>query len=38
MTIVSDRDRHLVHLGTETTIGDPTTQDKMFIDFLTKKI
>ena len=33
MTIVSDRDRHLVHLGTETTIGDPTTQDKMFIRF-----
>ena len=33
MTIVSDRDRHLIHLGTETTIGDPTTQDKMFIRF-----
>jgi len=33
MTIVSDRDRHLFHLGTETTIGDPTTQDKMFIRF-----
>jgi hypothetical protein len=33
MTIVSDRDRHLVHLGTETTIGDPSTQDKMFIRF-----
>ena len=32
-TIVSDRDRHLIHLGTETTIGDPTTQDKMFIRF-----
>jgi hypothetical protein len=33
MTIVSDRDRHLFHLGTETTLGDPTTQDKMFIRF-----
>ena len=33
MTIVSDRDRHLIHLGTETTIGNPTTQDKMFIRF-----
>ena len=33
MTIVSDRDRHLFHLGTETTIGDTATQDKMFIRF-----
>jgi len=33
MTIVSDRDRHLFHLGTETTIGDPTTQDPMFVRF-----
>ena len=33
MTIVSDRDRHLFHLGTETTIGDSSTQDKMFIRF-----
>ena len=32
-TIVSDRDRHLLHLGTETTIGDPTTQDPMFVRF-----
>ena len=32
-TIVSDRDRHLVHLGTETTIGTTSTQDKMFIRF-----
>ena len=32
-TIVSDRDRHVVHLGTETTIGDQTTQDPMFIRF-----
>ena len=33
MTIVSDRDRHLFHLGTETTIGVSGTQDKMFIRF-----
>jgi hypothetical protein len=33
MSIVSDRDRHLFHLGTETTIGTPSTQDKMFIRF-----
>jgi len=33
MTIVSDRDRHLFHLGTETTIGSATTQNKMFIRF-----
>ena len=33
MTIVSDQDRHLFHLGTETTIGDTSTQDKMFIRF-----
>lgn len=33
MTIVSDRDRHLFHLGTETTIGTTTSQDKMFIRF-----
>ena len=33
MTIVSDRDRHVFALGTETTIGDPTTQDPMFIRF-----
>ena len=33
MSIVSERDRHLVILGTETTIGDSTTQDKMFIRF-----
>jgi hypothetical protein len=33
MSIVSDRDRHLIHLGTETTIGLPSTQDKMFIRF-----
>jgi len=33
MTIVSDQDRHLIHLGTETTIGDTSTQDKMFVRF-----
>jgi hypothetical protein len=33
MSIVSDRDRHLIALGTETTIGDITTQDPMFIRF-----
>jgi len=33
MSIVSDRDRHLIQLGTETTIGSPTTQDPMFIRF-----
>ena len=33
LTLVSDRDRHLVHFGTETTIGDPNTQDPMFIRF-----
>jgi hypothetical protein len=33
MSIVSDRDRHLILLGTETTIGDGSTQDKMFIRF-----
>jgi hypothetical protein len=33
MSIVSERDRHLVILGTETTIGTSNTQDKMFIRF-----
>ena len=33
MTIVSDQDRHLFHLGTETTVGQPSSQDKMFIRF-----
>jgi hypothetical protein len=33
MSMVSDRDRHLIILGTETTIGSSTTQDKMFIRF-----
>ena len=38
MTLVSDRDRHLFHLGTETTIGNSATQDPMFIRFRIKKI
>jgi hypothetical protein len=33
LTQVSDRDRHLFHFGTETTIGDPSTVDPMFIRF-----
>jgi hypothetical protein len=33
MTLVSDRDRHLFAFGTETVIGDTTSQDPMFIRF-----
>ena len=33
MSIVSERDRHLIMLGTETTISTTSTQDKMFIRF-----
>ena len=33
LTITSDRDRHVVHFGTETTIGNANTQDPMFIRF-----
>ena len=33
MTLVSDRDRHLFHFGTETTIGTPSTQDRLFVRF-----
>jgi hypothetical protein len=33
MSIVSDRDRHLILLGTQTDLADNTTQDKMFIRF-----
>ena len=32
-SLVSTPDRHLIFFGTETTIGDPTTQDPMFIRF-----
>jgi len=31
--LVSTTDRHLIFFGTEQTIGDPTTQDDMFIRF-----
>ena len=31
--LVSTPDRHLVFFGTETTVGDPTTQDDMFLRF-----
>jgi len=33
VTLVSPTTRHLIHLGTETTIGDTATQDDMFIRF-----
>jgi len=33
VTLVSPTTRHLIHLGTETTIGDTSTQDDMFIRF-----
>ena len=33
LTLISPTTRHLIHLGTETTVGDPTTQDNMFIRF-----
>ena len=33
VTLVSPTTRHLIHLGTETTIGTSTTQDDMFIRF-----
>jgi len=33
VTLVSPTTRHLIHLGTETTIGDTDTQDDMFIRF-----
>jgi len=32
-SIVSEKDRHLILFGTETTIGTASTQDKMFIRF-----
>ena len=32
-TLISPTTRHLIHLGTETTIGSSTTQDDMFIRF-----
>jgi len=33
VSLVSPTTRHLIHLGTETTIGSPSTQDNMFIRF-----
>ena len=33
VTLVSPTTRHLIHLGTETTIDTPSTQDDMFIRF-----
>jgi len=33
LSLVSPTTRHLIHLGTETTIGDATSQDEMFIRF-----
>src|SRR6056300_871847 len=33
ITLVSPTTRHLIHLGTETTIGDTSTQDNMFVRF-----
>ena len=32
-TLISPTTRHLIHFGTEVTIGTPTTQDDMFIRF-----
>ena len=33
VTLISPTTRHLIHFGTEVTIGSPTTQDDMFIRF-----
>ena len=33
LTLISPTTRHLIHFGTEVTIGDSTTQDDMFIRF-----
>ena len=33
VTLISPTTRHLIHLGTETTVGTPSTQDDMFIRF-----
>ena len=32
-TLISPTTRHLIHFGTETTIGTPSTQDDMFVRF-----
>ena len=33
VTLISPTTRHLIHFGTETTIGTPATQDNMFVRF-----
>ena len=33
ITLISPTTRHLIHLGTETTIGTASSQDEMFIRF-----
>ena len=33
VTLISPTTRHLIHFGTEETIGSPSTQDDMFIRF-----
>src|SRR5210317_577867 len=33
VTLISPTTRHLIHFGTETTIGSPSTQDDMFVRF-----
>lgn len=33
ITMVSPTTRHLIHMGTETTVGVPSTQDDMFVRF-----
>ena len=33
LTLISPTTRHLIHFGTEDVIGDPTTQDDMFVRF-----
>ena len=37
ITLISPTTRHLIHLGTETTIGNPEKQDDMFIRFSTNE-
>tara|TARA_R110000823_G_scaffold17987_2_gene56280 strand:+ start:669 stop:2666 length:1998 start_codon:yes stop_codon:yes gene_type:complete len=37
ITLISPTTRHVIHCGTETTIGDDSTQDDMFIRFSTQE-
>ena len=37
ITLISPTTRHIIHCGTETTIGDDSTQDDMFIRFSTQE-